>query len=654
MVSGLNVNTLKKTISQPILWRIGGAQGHGIDSASTLFARACAKMGFHVLSHREYHSNIMGRHSYSDVRINNRPVSGYSSVPDFLIGMDAESICRHINTVSEMGSIIIDEADFDADLSRLKFLDDRLKDQLFEQLKLTNQPFTISGLLTCLSVKNLTIIKIPISSFLEKLHTHFPISRSIASRSKNIFVVAVSAAVLNIPEEILNNEISQLFASKENIIKLNQKAIQFAYDYVKTANIQNQVTLPENVQSNDQRVWINGYQSVALGKLAAGMGMQPYYPISPATDESSYLESHQTISLYDEGNVGPLIIQTEDELAAFTMACGAALTGARVSTSTSGPGFSLMVEGLGWAGMNEVPVVISLYQRGGPSTGMPTRTEQGDLQFVLHAGHGEFPRIVLASGDVTECFYDAFRVFNYAERYQLPVIHMLDKSLSSTSQTLNSFDTHNLKIERGNVVRSENNEQQRLSRFKFTPNGLSPRPLLGQKAQLFWSTGVEHAESGQVSEDPVLRRKMMDKRFGKLELALKEIPLDEKLASYGSDLAEFTLISWGSNKGVVVEAAEQLNTRGHSIRVIMVKLLWPFPKIELNKLIKKNDTIIVVECNQSGQFNNLLKEQLERESDYLILKYTGRPFMVEEITQSMKNIISGKAEKKIIHENPFE
>jgi len=642
--------------NQSLVWRIGGAQGHGVDSASTLFARSSAKLGFHVLGRREYHSNIIGRHSYSDVRISNRQVGGHCASPDILLCLDPESLCRHINTITEQGCIVIDAADIDVDLTSLKFLDASLKKQLLEQLSLTKQPSTISGLLACLPDKKFTVVKIPFATFSETLQNTCAVPRSLAARSKNIAMVAVSAAILNITEAILVAEIERVFAGKQKAVELSCLTIHLAYEYVKTAIVQSRINLPENVKANEQRLWINGYQSVALGKLAAGMGMQPYYPISPATDESHYLEAHQTVPLLEGGHAGPLVIQTEDELAAITMACGAALTGARVATSTSGPGFSLMVEGLGWAGMNEVPVVVTLYQRGGPSTGMPTRTEQGDLQFVLNAGHGEFPRIVLASGDVQDCFYDACRAFNYAERYQLPVIHMLDKNLASTSETVLPFDEQDLRIERGELAqaRNENESEQHMPRFQITDNGLSPRPGLGESGQRFWTTGVEHSEWGQVCEDPLVRTSMMEKRARKLALAADEIPLVEKLATYGNEQATLTIVSWGSNKGVVVETVEQLNREGQAVRAIMVKLLWPLPVTELQKLIRKNDTLVVVECNQSGQFNRLLKEQLGREADHLILKYTGRPFSLEEISQSMHKIISGQAEKIMIHANPFE
>jgi len=641
---------LNEIAEQSLLWRIGGAQGHGIDSAALLFARGCAKLGYNVLSRREFHSNIMGRHSYSDARVSSLPVSGHSATPDMLVCLDAESLCRHINLVNSDGCIVIDEADTKFEFSKLKLLDERLKNRLATQLSQSDQNSSYAGFLASIAEKNITIANVPFGLFRDALKDKFSVSRSVAARSKNIAIVAVSAALLDIPENILRDRVTQLFPGKQSVIELGQMAIQLAYEYVKTTDFQLQRTLQNNVKTKEPRLWVNGYQSVALGKLAAGLNLQTYYPISPATDESLYLES----ILVGNNRTDTSLVQTEDEIAAITMACGAALTGARVATSTSGPGFSLMVEGLGWAGMNEVPLVISLYQRGGPSTGMPTRTEQGDLQFVINAGHGEFPRIVLASGDVNECFYDAFNAFNYADRYQLPVIHMLDKTLSSTSQTLTPFDSNKLKIQRVGADLSIKRKDKRVSRFQLSDTGISPRTYLGTPDTMFWTTGVEHSEWGQVSEDPIQRAAMMEKRAHKLELAAKEIPLDEKLAIYGDKKASLTIISWGSNKGVIVETVDRLINQGNSVRAIMVKLLWPFPTNELKKIVDKNDTVIVIECNQTGQFNRLLKEQLHHQADHLILKYTGRPFTLEEISQSMQDIMAGQADNVITHQNPFE
>ncbi len=632
---------------QSLLLRIGGAQGHGIDSASLLFSRASAKMGFHILSRRDYHSNIMGRHSFSDIRIASWPIAGHVAISDILVCFDAESLCRHFETVVDKGIILLDEDDADVDSHSLKYLDAEIKTDLINRLNKDELSFNVSDLFSLIKKKDITLILVPFSDFRRLLQTELSISRSEALRSKNIFFVALSAALLNMPASHLINEVERLFANKEPAIILNRKAIELAYKYVESLNINPQQYLPVADKVKQDYLWLNGCKSIALGKIVAGMGMQPYYPISPATDESSFLESVQNSSLNSKAGTGHVVVQTEDELAAITMACGAALTGARVSTSTSGPGFSLMAEGLGWAGMNEVPVVVTLYQRGGPSTGLPTRTEQGDLLFAINAGHGEFPRIVVASADVNECFYDAFRAFNYAERYQMPVIHIVDKNLASTSQNIIPFDTSELVIERGVLADKDN---KHIARFKITSSGISPRPFLGEQEKTFWSSGTEHSEFGQVSENPGHRKLMMEKRANKLELALADIPEKEKLSVYGDDKASFTIISWGSNKGVIVDALKQFKAEGKSVRAIMVKLLWPFPVDELNKLIHQQDTVIIIECNQSGQFNRLLKEQTGRNSDYQILKYTGRPFMLEDILYHLNNIISNKAEKLILVE----
>jgi 2-oxoglutarate ferredoxin oxidoreductase subunit alpha len=635
------------------LWRIGGPQGGGIDRAALLFSRLTARHGLHVLARREYHSNITGRHSYSDVRIGSQPVLSHSASPRIMLCLDAEAVSRHVHNVPAQGCIIYDKRDANTELSQLKFLDPLLMETLCDPLLQANLPCSISGQLKNAEKNGIINIAVDYDTLFRSLRDELAVSKKTAERSRNVMAVAVSAALLGLSSDSLCHEVADIFHNKADVIAINTKAVHLAYDYV--ASLSTRIEHPfANVNAAQyERIWINGSQSVALGKLAAGLGIQTYYPISPATDESLYLEQNSSVPLNDDTDASPAIIQTEDELAAIGMACGAALTGARAATSTSGPGFSLMVEGLGWAGMNEIPVVVNLYQRGGPSTGMPTRTEQGDLQFAIHAGHGEFPRIVLASGDIEECFYDSFRAFNYAERYQLPVIHMLDKNLASSVQTIRQFSADDLIIEHGDVLPITDSNQH-VPRFRLSPNGISPRPKLGQPGQIFWSTGVEHSEIGQVSEDPVLRRRMMEKRAIKLELAAAEIPLQEKLSTFGDEQANLTVISWGSNKGAIVEAVERLNHENKPIQAIMLKLLWPFPVEELNALIPADRTVIVVECNQTGQLNQLLAQNLGRQADHLILKYTGRPFVIEDLLQSLNRIFSGTAERIMIQENAFE
>ena len=249
-----------------------------------------------------------------------------------------------------------------------------------------------------------------------------------------------------------------------------------------------------------------------MGKITAGCRFQTYYPITPASDDSEFLESNQIIRQTDNNEGSIVVVQTEDEIAAITMAIGGALTGARSATATSGPGFSLMAEALGWAGMNEVPLVVSLYQRAGPATGLPTRHEQGDLMFAINAGHGEFPRIVFASGDIEESFYDTIKAFNFAEKYQMPVIHLLDKAIANSIMTCKIFDQNKVTIDRGQLLQTIPNstptgEGGHYLRFKFDENPVSPRVTLGTENGIFWNTGDEHSEEGHISEDPVVRVK---------------------------------------------------------------------------------------------------------------------------------------------------
>ena len=359
------------------------------------------------------------------------------------------------------------------------------------------------------------------------------------------------------------------------------------------------------------------------------------------------------------GEQAVVVVQTEDEIAAITMAAGAALTGARASTATSGPGFSLMTEGLGWAGINEVPLVVTLWQRGGPSTGLPTRTEQGDLLSALYAGHGEFPRIVIASSDLTEAFSDAAQAFNYAERYQLPVIHLLDKALSSTTQTLPRFDPGALSIDRGRLYRPGGRapEQGSFPRFAVTDDGVSPRPVLGQPGGMHWVTGGEHAEDGRVTEDPVVREQQMEKRERKLELAAAEIGRAEKVAVYGADDAALTVVSWGSTKGAVLEAIDALAGRGIAVRLVQARLLWPFPGPELRELLAgagARGPMVTVELNRSGQFALLLGQQTGLRPDHQIVKYNGRPLTAAELVGPLRRIAAGDAEPKTVIRNPWE
>ncbi|MEW5839979.1 MAG: transketolase C-terminal domain-containing protein, partial [Thermoproteota archaeon] len=316
----------------------------------------------------------------------------------------------------------------------------------------------------------------------------------------------------------------------------------------------------------------------------------------------------------------------------------------------SGPGFSLMAEALGWAGINEVPIVISLYQRAGPSTGLPTRHEQGDLQFAVNAGHGEFPRVVFASGDIEESFYDTIKAFNFADRYQMPVIHMLDKAIANSVITCKVFDPARVKIDRGliakEITEADRGEAGNYLRFKLSDNPVSPRIALGTKDAIFWNTGDEHTEEGHITEDPDLRIQMMDKRMSKLDLALKEIPDEDKAAAYGDPAAKTVIVSWGSTKGVILDTIEKLEQEGMRVRFIQLRLLSPFPTELVEKMLADAEQVIAVEMNYSAQLASMVRQHTGRNADNLVVKYNGRPMTLEEVYNAVKRILNGNAPRR--------
>jgi len=638
-----------------INWRIGGPQGSGIDRVVVLFARACASNGLEVHARREYHSNIMGRHSYVDLRISSDPVTSHTETVDLLVAFEAETLCRHAWSLSTSGCLIYAKDDAELSLERITFLDQRVKEDINTRLGEQGLQTSTAGVLEYIRHTGIQTFAIPYKRLVKTLAQDTDVSRREAELTRNTLAISASCALFGCPQNHLLSALEQTFADRSHVLAMNKRALELAYEFVAGEYGLGacKMRLPDG-KAGEPRLLLNGTQSAALGKMAAGMGFQSYYPISPASDESTFLEEHGRVPLKNGEEGGPLIVQTEDELAAIAMACGAALTGARSATATSGPGFSLMAEGLGWAGMNEVPIVITLYQRGGPSTGMPTRTEQGELQFAIHAGHGEFPRMVLASGDLNECFHDAAQAFNYAERYQMPVIHLLDKALASNVQTVQSFDLKSVRIERGERYRIQKDQDVRCSRFAITESGVSPRPLLGQSGGEHWLTGVEHTEEGRVNEDPLIREQMMEKRARKLEQAIHEIPIEEKLGIYGDPESSFTIVSWGSNKGAVLDALVRLKSDGVNARLVQLRILWPFPTIELSDLLTEAAPLVVVESNYSGQLADLMREQTGYACDHLIVKYSGRPFSGEALHKVLKGVNDGIAQQRIVVRNPYE
>jgi 2-oxoglutarate ferredoxin oxidoreductase subunit alpha len=305
-----------------------------------------------------------------------------------------------------------------------------------------------------------------------------------------------------------------------------------------------------------------------------------------------------------------------------------------------------MAEGLGWAGNNEVPLVITYYQRGGPSTGQPTRHCQQDLRFAIHAAHGEFARIIFASGDIKECFFDTAEVFNLAEKYQVPVIHLLDKAMANCSQTYPVFDYASVKIDRGEIVGERELEGKEYKRFRFTETGVSPRAFLGTRNAIQWYTGDEHNESGNINEEPIIRRKMMEKRMGKLDLIDKKVPLEMKVNFFGDKDSENIVVSWGSPKGAIIEALNQLKDEGLSLGYIQVRMIHPLPSAYLKEMLQGKKRIIDVEDNLTAQLGGIITQYTSIKPNFYVLKYTGRPMMTTEVYRAIKIILTDKAPER--------
>ena len=637
-------------------WLIGGAQGSGVDSAANVFARACAHGGLYVLGQREYYSNIMGEHSYYQVRVSDKPLKAIRHRADLLVSFDAETVFLHAQDVAPGGGIVYDPKLEGTPLERVPTLDERFRTDLQKHLEEQGVESTLADLLNMVEKEGVQLYPIPYDELVQRLADELKQPVSQLKRTVNTLAVAASTALLGYGVEWLQTALEEVFRGKTKVIEVNARAAELGYEYVAETFGDGFRFRLEPVKTKEPRLFLTGAQAVALGKILAGCSVQTYYPISPATDESVFLESHPIFRLCDgQGKEGALLVlQTEDEIAAIDMALGAAIAGARAATSTSGPGFSLMVEGLGFAAINEVPVVITLYQRGGPSTGLPTRSEQGDLWFVLHAGHGEAPRMVLASGDLEEAFYDEIRAFNWAEKYQLPVIHLLDKALASTSETRPLYDTKRVRIERGKLLTEEElhqlSENGAIRRFRFTDDGISPRTLPGTEGGIFWLTSDEHDEWGHITEDPILRVRMMEKRMKKLETAAGEIPREEKLNVFGGPEAEAAVLSWGSPKGAILEAMELLEAEGFPLKFVQVRLLSPLPSEEIAQELEGVEKIVAVENNFSGQLAALVREKTGIAADHLLVKYNGRPMTVEEVYEGIKRCLTEgeEAPKKVV------
>jgi 2-oxoglutarate ferredoxin oxidoreductase subunit alpha len=571
-------------------WKVGGQQGEGIESTGEIFAIALNRLGYYLYGYRHFSSRIKGGHTNNKIRVSTTEVRAISDDLDILVAFDQETIDLNYKELHSKGVILAD-AKFDP------------KKPEDTQASLYAVPFTeiATGLGTSLM--------------------------------KNMVAIGATSAVLDLDIHVFEAVVKEIFGKKgDQVVAKNMEAIQAGFDYVKGQMDANVPTMQLEKADGKHRMFMIGNDAIALGALAAGCRFMAAYPITPASDIMEYLIKKLPA-------LGGTVIQTEDEIAACTMAIGAGYGGIRSLTASSGPGLSLKMEAIGLAGITETPIVIVDTQRGGPSTGLPTKQEQSDLMAMIYGTHGEIPKIVLAPSTVEEAFYDTADAFNLAEEYQVPVIVLSDLQLSLGKQTVEPLDVSKVEIRRGKLVTEELPEIENkayFKRYEVTEDGVSPRTIPGMKNGIHHVTGVEHAENGKPSESSTNRIAQMDKRFRKIENIRFNTPVYKNAKHEEADLL---IVGFNSTRGAIEEAMERLENDGLKVNHAHVRLIYPFPTDEMLPLIKSAKKVIVVENNATGQLANMIKMNVghaEKITKYV--KYDGNPFLPHEVYSKCKEL----------------
>lgn len=559
---------------------LAGEAGQGIQTVEYILTRVLKLSGYNVFASKEYMSRIRGGTNSTEIRISSRRVSSFLDRIDILIPLSKGAL-QHVKKRVSTETIILGEREI---------IGSKFDSHKFE------------------------VIDIPFSK----------IASEVGSRIySNTVAVGVVSGIFKIEMEILRNFLKNFFSTKgEDIIRKNIEALEKGYeisrDLLSSAKIE--VEIQKNRQIKDE-ILLNGTEAVALGAIAGGCNFISFYPMSPSTGVSVFCAQHSQ-------DFDIVVEQAEDEISAMNMVIAAWYGGARAMASTSGGGFALMEEGLSLAGMLEVPVVIHLGQRPGPATGLPTRTEQADLELALYAGHGEFPRIIFAPGGIEDVFYLTQRAFNLADKYQVPVFVLTDQYLLDSYYNIPSLDVSNIKIEKCMVKTHKD-----YKRYKLTQEGVSPRGIPGFGEGLVVVDSDEHDEEGHITEDFEVRTKMVDKRLKKLDLMKNEVIPPELI---GDKNYRSLIIGWGSTYGVVKEALEEIG-KGY-ISFLHFKQVYPLHSQTLEYL-KKAEKRVVIENNATSQLGKLIKLYTGIEVEKKILKYNGLPFSVEEVVESLKKIL---------------
>jgi 2-oxoglutarate ferredoxin oxidoreductase subunit alpha len=578
-------------------WAIGGEAGDGIDSTGKIFAQALSRAGRHVFTSKDFASRIRGGYTAYKIRTSVDRVESVVDRLDILIALTERTIHENEDELHE-GSVII----YDGERSTMQDVE---------------------------VPEGTHAMTVPLKSLAEDAG---------GAIMRNVVALGAACEVANFPIENLDEALAKRFSDKgEAIVENNEKAARLGQEYV--AEHYDLDTDYDLETTDNDYVLLNGDEAIGMGAIAAGCRFYSGYPITPATDVMEYL----TGRIEDYGGA---VVQAEDELSAVNMALGAARAGARSMTATSGPGIDLMTETFGLVATTETPLVICDVMRSGPSTGMPTKQEQGDLNMVLYGGHGEIPRFVVAPTTVSECFWKTVEAFNLAEQYQTPVFLVSDLALAVTEQTFppEAFDMDEVEIKRGNVVDEGEidswlDEQGRFQPHFPTADGVSPRAFPGTTDGAHMTTGLEHDSLGRRTEEEAVRVEQVDKRNRKVETARENEDWDYR--EFGDPEADTLVVSWGSNEGAMREALGLLDEEGHDVRFISVPYLFPRP--DLGDEVEAAEDVIVVECNATGQFADVIEHDVLERVDR-INKYTGVRYKADELAEDVAAAITGDAD----------
>ncbi|MEN2999156.1 MAG: 2-oxoacid:acceptor oxidoreductase subunit alpha [Acidilobaceae archaeon] len=622
---------------------IGGPQGGGIESAGQVALKTVVAKGFNVIGTREYHSNIMGAHSYFHLRFTERPARALRYPVDMVIALDAESAFTHIWDVSAKSYFIYDADSQDQEVTRIASMESSLRKRVKEALAQKGGA-TVGSAVKFVEERGAVPVGLPLKSILKKISEETASPLSAIAKTLNIVGLAAGLYLAGVEYDYVAKGIELQFGARPKVVKPNLIAARIAMEYVES-NYGKQKALPDGPHRGRSRMLASGNDIVAMGKVLGGLNFQTFYPITPSSDEAFYVEENMYKEDVNGSKISILVLQAEDELAAINLALGAAAAGARVSTSTSGPGFSLMNEAISMGVMAEIPVVISLWMRAGPSTGIATRQGQQDLLHAVFSGHGDAPKIVIASGDHREAFFDAIKALNWAEEFQIPVVHVLDKYLASTIAVLDEWelDMSSIELSRG---RREEAPGSSYKRYEITEDGISPMAPLGKVPMLVSS--LEHDEHGHVTEDPLDREEMVAKRTRKWETIKRGIPEEEKLVLHGDPEARVTIVSFGSTKQIILSAMEELERRGIRSNFVQFRVLSPFPAEAAKKLLERSEVLIGVEMNFLDQLSFLIRAHTGIYVPHRVRKVNARPLYDSEVVYAVEKIVKEGAREVVV------